>query len=251
MHNSALVEDSVRPLVEEIRQSLRSLLPAPTTIALLDFPAHVNAGDSLIYLGQQRILADLGYQVGYLGDTRVYSADELRRRVPDGPIFLQGGGNLGDRWLPTQEFREQVVRDFPDRPIVQLPQSIDFSDDERRRQAADVFAAHSDLLLLFRDRRSLARARAAFPRTRSEFCPDLAVGYGPRPRAQEPDLDVVLLLRDDTERSRSASAELPPRVTRQQRDWGFAGPGRLRWHLSMLPSAVSRYLPALRSPLQP
>jgi exopolysaccharide biosynthesis predicted pyruvyltransferase EpsI len=251
MHTPALAADAVRQLTTEIKSTLRAQLPGASTVALLDFPAHVNAGDSLIYLGQRQILRDLGYDVGYVGDTRIYCAAELRRRVPSGPIFLQGGGNLGDRWLHTQEFREQVIRDFPDRPIVQLPQSIDFSDERRRQVASEIFASHPNLLLLMRDQRSLARARAAFPDTRVEFCPDLAVGYGPQVRPSAPDLDLVLLLRDDTERSSSRSISLPPEVTRLQRDWGFPGSSRVKWNLSMLPSAISRHVRPLRSPLQP
>ena len=250
MPNPGAVYEPVRDLAEETAATLRYLLPPPSPVALLDFPAHTNAGDSLIYLGQRRILRELGYQVAYLADTRVYSAAALRRRHPSGPIFLQGGGNLGDRWLHTQQFREQVIRDFPDRTIVQLPQSIDFHDPARAATARQVFARHPDLLVLMRDQRSLTRARDVFADTRIEYCPDLAIGYGPVHRPVAPEYDVVLLMREDTESSRDGGVELPAGASSMRTDWGFSGIGRLPWQLRMLPSAAARHVVPLRLPLQ-
>ena len=225
--------------------------PTANPVALLDFPAHPNAGDHLIYLGQQQYLRRLGYQVGYLADTLRYRPEELRRRVPHGPILLQGGGNLGDRWLPTQEFRERVVRDFPDRPVIQLPQSVDFADPRRAEQAARVFAAHPDLLLLLRDERSLARARLIFPGVRTQFCPDLAVGIGWLDRVADPDHDVVQLLREDNERSGDHQITFPSSVRTLRTDWGFSGWSRLSWTAVRVPGAVATRVPALASALQP
>ena len=246
----SVVADPVGELENRALAVLRRVLAGAGQVALLDFPAHTNAGDSLIYLGQDRLLRAAGCSVGYVADTRTYDPAVLRRRVPHGPILLQGGGNLGDRWLPTQEFRERVVADFPERPIVQLPQSIDFTDPVRQRRAGEIFARHPDLLLLMRDHRSLDRARAAFPGNRVEFCPDLAVGVGRLPRPSTPDHDVVMLLREDSERAAAHRYALPPGTTVLRADWGFRGWSRARWSLLMAPSAVSRRAAPLRAGAQ-
>jgi exopolysaccharide biosynthesis predicted pyruvyltransferase EpsI len=247
---SPVVTDPIDDLTQDALTVLRRVLGGAGRVALLDFPAHTNAGDSLIYLGQDRLLRAAGCSVGYVADTRTYDPGLLRRRVPEGPILLQGGGNLGDRWRPTQEFRERVIADFPDRTIVQLPQSIEFTDPDRQRRAAEIFARHPDLRLLMRDHRSLARARAAFPANRVEFCPDLAVGYGRAARTAAPDRDVVLLLRGDSEQAAAHRFTLPPGTTVLRTDWGFRGWARTRWSLLMTPSAVSSRVPALRDRTQ-
>ena len=214
----------VEELVGAIRQTLRPLLPPPGGAALLDFPAHTNAGDSLLYLGQQRILRGLGHRLAYVADTRTYSAAGLRARAPAGPIFLQGGGDLADRWLGAPSFYQQVFRDFPERAIVQLPLST-AAKDGQRETLAGLARASRNLLLLVRDQPSLDRARATFPEVRVEYAPDLAVGWGVLRRPAPPDLDVVLLLRDDSSRY-DAVADLPREVRWIRTDWGLDGPAR-------------------------
>ena len=51
--------------------------------------------------------------------------------MPTGPIFIHGGGNFGDLWAAHQEFRERVLERFPDRQIIQFPQSIHYNSQER------------------------------------------------------------------------------------------------------------------------
>src|SRR4051812_39777057 len=79
----------------ETLQILRDQIGAPGPVAILDFPWHHNAGDSLIYVGEKAYLEQLGYDVRYLTDQLHYDADALRRAVPAGPILMHGGGNFG------------------------------------------------------------------------------------------------------------------------------------------------------------
>ncbi|GAB7040115.1 MULTISPECIES: polysaccharide pyruvyl transferase family protein [Catenuloplanes] len=246
----ARIDDPVRALTARTGAILQDLLPGGPHVALLDFPAHDNAGDSLIHLGQVAHLRRLGLVVRYLADDRTYSPTVLRHRHPTGPILIQGGGNLGDLWPLRQDFRERLLREHPDRPIVQLPQSMDFRDPGRLAQASAAFHAHPDLTLLLRDERSLTRAREAFPGVRTEFCPDLAPGAGPQPRTAPATHDVVLLLRTDGEQTGDHRVTIPAGASALRTDWGFRGVHRLRWDLLRAPSALARHVPALRGPLQ-
>jgi exopolysaccharide biosynthesis predicted pyruvyltransferase EpsI len=246
----ARLDDPVRALTARTGAILQDLLPDGPHVALLDFPAHDNAGDSLIHLGQMAHLRRLGLVVRYLADDRTYSPTVLRRRHPDGPIFIQGGGNLGDLWPLRQDFRERLLREHPDRPIVQLPQSMDFRDRGRQTRASAAFHAHPDLTLLLRDEASLSRARAAFPGVRTEFCPDLAPGAGPQQRTGTATHDVVQLMRTDGEQTGDHRIAVPRGATMLRTDWGFRGADRLRWDLLRVPSALARHAPPLRGPLQ-
>ena len=237
--------DPLAVIVGRTYATLKTVLPAAERVAVVDYPAHQNFGDSLLYLGQEKYLDKLGYQVSYIGDVHRYSADFLRRRHPTGPIFLHGGGSLGDRYQEIQSFREQLISDFPDRPIVQFPQSMDFSSPKAAARARAVFSAHPDLTLLLRDQVSLEKARQAFPDTRTEYCPDVAFGNGWLPTPGPVTRDLTMLLRGDTEQAHDNNFELTE-LTSRTFDWHYGASGELMWKALAIPRAAIRRAPAIR-----
>lgn len=167
----------VSRLTDAIDAVLKPLIPSGQPVALLDFPNHANVGDSAIWLGEAAWLARNQNARRYVCARRDFSSDALRRRLPSGPILLHGGGNFGDLWLAHQRFRERVIREFPNRQIIQLPQTIHFTDPEKLREAAAIVNAHPDFTLIVRDTRSLEIGREAF-RCRTLLCPDMAFYLG-------------------------------------------------------------------------
>lgn len=203
--DTALIEG----LAREGREVLAKTLKPRDRFALVDFPNHTNVGDSAIWLGELAALEDLGLGAPvYVCDLETYSARELRRRTEGGTILIHGGGNLGDLWPRHQEFRERVVAEHRDCPIVQLPQSVRFSEPAALERARRVFGDHPDLTLLVRDRASLDRARAEFD-TPSAPCPDLALCLPLRSRPQAPARELQWLLREDVEAAGHRDGELP------------------------------------------
>jgi pyruvyl transferase EpsO len=196
-------------LVESLRKAIDDVL-GPTLagtrrVALLDFPAHANVGDSAIWLGTLAYLRENGKRVCYTCDHETYSRDTLAERLGDGVILLSGGGNFGDIWKHPQRLRERVVSDFPDTPIVQLPQTIKFHDERELERARAIFDAHPSLTILVRDRRSLGFAEQNF-RAPAMLCPDLALWLGHLARSSPPTKPVVWLARTD----RESAAGSPP-----------------------------------------
>lgn len=230
---------------------LSELLVRGEKVALVDFPNHENSGDSLIYLGELAYLQRLGVDAAYVADHSRYNPEHLRALVPSGPILLHGGGNFGDRWTDFQEFREQVVADFPDRDIIQLPQGIEFSDGPALEKAQSVLGAHPALTLLIRDHAGVERARELFPNARVAFCPDMAFGYGTVDRPV-PIVDLVILRRRDSESAQSGQAfSAPPRTSRVDTDWGLTGTAKVVSRFLKLPGAVLKRVPRLAVPLHP
>lgn len=180
------------------------------TCALVDFPDHSNVGDSAIWLGATSWLSDAGVRIGYRCDPGTYNPDHLEHFVPTGPIFINGGGNLGDVWRRHQRLREAVIKDFRDRPIVQLPQTVHFQRPENLAVARQLFDAHPNLTLLVRDRLSLNLVRSEF-RARTALCPDMAFYIGRIDRVIPPDVDILWLRREDRETS-GASGPVPSGV---------------------------------------
>lgn len=184
----ATIGDVLGPLLGETRR-----------VALLDFPAHSNVGDSAIWLGTLAYLGAAGKELCYTSDHSTYSRSQLASRLGDGTILLCGGGNFGDLWKQPQGFRERVVRDFPDTRIVQLPQSVYFRDPAQAERARAIFDAHPKLTLLLRDRRSLRFARENFAAP-TLLCPDMAFCLGRLQRPAAATRPLVWLARTDRER---------------------------------------------------
>src|SRR5688572_24138161 len=158
-NGSGPVAGDAATIIERLRNGLRAtlfpLVQGHKTCALLDFPDHSNVGDSAIWAGAVALIADAGMTIGYRCDPETYSRRHLRRSVPAGPIFINGGGNLGDVWQRHQRLREAVVRDFPDRQIIQLPQTVHFQRPENLAAARQRFDSHVNFTLLVRDQFSL------------------------------------------------------------------------------------------------
>jgi exopolysaccharide biosynthesis predicted pyruvyltransferase EpsI len=236
---------SVDPVAENLQRTslriLRALLEPGAPVALLDFPFYKNAGDSLIYLGERAYLRRLGVPVRYQTSTGRYRPADVAALHPRGPILLRGGGNFGDRWDLHQRFRERVIVDFPDRTIIQLPQSIDMSSATAAR-VRDAYLAHPDLTVLLRDTRSMQRARELLPGVNLHYCPDLALGYLAT-RRRRPRVDVVTLRRNDSE---STGAELLApggRWSQQTVDWNYSSLEKLAWTLAKVPGSAARRIP--------
>lgn len=185
--------------------------------ALLDFPDHANVGDSAIWLGTTAYFrAHRGRGPRYLSSIDAFSEAALRASVPEGPIFVHGGGNFGDLWPRHQEFREHLLERFPDREIIQLPQSIHFDDPSRAADAAKAIARHGNFRLFVRDQPSYDFAAAHFD-CEIALCPDMAFFIGALDRGV-PDVDVFYLLRTDKERVVGGTAGLDGYASRVD-DW--------------------------------
>ncbi|MGN6764867.1 MAG: polysaccharide pyruvyl transferase family protein [Rhizobiaceae bacterium] len=194
-----------------IDDCLRDCLVNDAPLAILDFPDIRNCGDSAIWLGEMAYLASRGKRPAYVSRMRDFSAEALERAVPEGPIFIHGGGNFGDLWVSHQDFRETVLERFPHRRIIQFPQSIHYRSEERIGQTARAIARHRNFLLLVRDQESKDFAERHFD-CEVRLCPDMAFWIG----AVEPgavEFPVLAMLRADLEKTgevdRSAYPGLP------------------------------------------
>jgi exopolysaccharide biosynthesis predicted pyruvyltransferase EpsI/GT2 family glycosyltransferase len=181
-----------------LHRTWAKLLPRGSRAALALYPDHWNVGDAAIWAGTQALLSTLGVTVGYGCDPWSYDPDRLARSVPRGPILLLGGGNLGDVYGGEQGLRIRILEDFPDRPVIQLPQSVWFRDPAARDAMAALLAGRRNTTLMLRDTQSLACARTHFP-VRSLLCPDAALALDLAGVSRVGDVPVVALWRRDVE----------------------------------------------------
>ncbi|QQO20335.1 polysaccharide pyruvyl transferase family protein [Bradyrhizobium diazoefficiens] len=200
----------ITELQSEIDRVIGPHLEGVENFALVDFPNHPNVGDSAIWLGEETYLQKkLGRAPSYVCTYDTWAKEDFERAVPVGPILIHGGGNFGDLWPSHQEFRLRLLSEFPDRQIIQLPQTIHFSSKESLKRAADVINSHKRFLILVRDTQSLNVARKEFS-ARVELCPDMAFCLGSQISRAEITRKLLLLLRTDHEKvERTRSRPLP------------------------------------------
>ena len=185
----------ITELIERIDHVLQPILPRGSPCALLDLPNYANVGDNAIWLGELAYLRRAGVDIVYRSDQVAYSPEQLAARIGDGTILLSGGGNLGDLWPAHQWFREEVVSTFPDQRIVQLPQTVQFTEPSNLERARALFQRHPNMTILVRDERSCEVALGADV----VLCPDMGFALGPLERPCSPTTEILWLLRSDHE----------------------------------------------------
>lgn len=161
---------------------------------LVDFPDHFNCGDSAIWAGQLALAHQLDHRVATTSSRFTYRKGAM---APDGPIVFQGGGNFGGLYPAHHDLRLRILKDFPGRPIVQMPQSVEFPDTSFREDLKTAIRRHGNFTLLVRDRRSYDRAISEFNCT-VVLVPDVAFALGPQSRPT-PRAEVAVQERTDHE----------------------------------------------------
>ena len=192
--------EAVANLRGRIEQILGPLIGDRPIGAVIAFQNGPNPGDNAIYLGQLACLNSLSVAPPRIVcDYRTYDRDAIARAIGDGVILLTGGGSFGDLWPIGQAYREDILRAFPDTPVIQLPQSMHFEKRDALDRARTAVESHRNVTLLWRDVRSLEMARSEFNVT-NELCPDMAFSLGTIDRPKAATQPIVWISRNDRER---------------------------------------------------
>lgn len=224
-HNASL--DLVTQLQERCHEALRVAVPqaqnAGAPYALLDFPFYANIGDSAIWEGTRKWLsAHHDSDPAYVSTTFDLSIAKLDKLVPDGPIYIKGGGNFGDLYPAHHRFRFDLVRRYGAR-VVHLPQSLHFDSTQAFEDTKELSRLGGNLMV--RDHPSFALAQQLG--FEPLLVPDAAFCLGPQPRIGKPDRDLLVLKRTDREDTGDVISGV---------DWGGEVP--LTWAYAALVSAL-------------
>lgn len=221
-------------------------------ICIIDPPGHPNVGDSAILLGELNFLknnfpnAKLSFY-----DVRSYStkADSF---IDEATILLiHGGGNFGDIWPHHQDLRMRILERFSHKTIVQLPQSIYFSDKANLRVTAAAIKEQSGFTLFVRDLNSFHYARKHFD-CEVILAPDMAFAM-PTIIRNPSSVEYLCLLRTDkevvTNHQQILDTFLQNDRTFDVCDW-IAQPKYLTAQLDAKLGSVTRRAPAVTAPLR-
>ena len=162
----------------------------------LDVPVYNNIGDLLIMLGTLKFFDRYNITVKEISSYINFSNKNIS---PEDVIVLQGGGNFGDLYPILQQFREMVVRNYPDNKIIILPQTIYFESKQNYQRCCEVFSKHNDLHIFTRDEASY---KLALPMSKHVYlAPDMAHQLYPITLTNKRNKKVLLVSRKDKEAS--------------------------------------------------
>ena len=236
------VDQSDRELLAQIRADtrvvFRDAIGDAEEVVLLDTPRHQNSGDSIIWMGERRYLADLDLRIAYHSDLGRFKSSDMKRVSKSAVILLHGGGNLGDIYKPYDEFRRHIVRTYSDRRIVILPQSMHYQSPLVRGEAYSDYLRAKDLKVLLREPQSIDSARRYFPDLDTRFCFDAAFGAPIEELRSREGHQLLVLSRTDAEARTDSNAYFG-----NQTDWEFSRLGNLAWRSNILVGALYKRSP--------
>ena len=137
-------------LILKLRQRIKlELDPLITSeYLLLDVPYHKNIGDILIWQGELNYLKSKPYRCLGCSNKDTFQFPDLPSDVI---ILLQGGGNFGDLYRSSQEFRCKIVSKYKKNKIVMFPQSVHYQDANLIYEDSQILKDHTNLYLCARD----------------------------------------------------------------------------------------------------
>lgn len=200
-----------------LRKNLRELVQ--NDYILLDLPYFANVGDVLIWQSALDLLAELQYKCLYSSSIESYRKPKIGENIV---ILFMGGGNFGDLWIRHQHFRQRVLTDFPRNPIVQLPQSVCFKDQDFLKKDIDAFAQHGGLVTIcLREEKSYNFIKGNYKNVETRLMPDMVLGFDVKKYVGSKSSSLggkLFVVRNDIEKSESDIESLVPKDA-VGRDW--------------------------------
>lgn len=140
---------------------------------LLDIPNHGNIGDQLIYEGEIVFLDKYvkKHRCVYSSYIENTNYDKISKTTT---ILLHGGGNFGDIYFKHQDFRMDVIRKYPENPIIIMPQTVFYKSEVQLENDAKIFNDHSNIYICVRDKTSYILLNKYIESSKLLLLPDMA-----------------------------------------------------------------------------
>ena len=157
-------------------------------IILIGTSEHGNIGDAAITLGVYEFLRKYFCDIEFVEIT-TYDFESRMAYLysicnPSDLILLQGGGNLGNKYINEEIIRRKVIENFKNNKIIILPQTIYFDENgnEELKKSQEIYNKHKNLTIFTRGNISLEKAKKYFSNAKCYCFMDsalnLSVDYG-------------------------------------------------------------------------
>lgn len=139
--------------------------------SLLDFPNHPNIGDSLIWAGELEYLKRVKFKCLYAGSHIFFDEKKIQK---SNLILFHGGGNFGDLWHGPQDLRRYIIKKYPNKKIIILPQTVHYIDSNLFEKDLAILNKHKNLTICVRDFKSFETLSPNLSNVKVLLLPDMA-----------------------------------------------------------------------------
>ena len=134
---------------------------------------HPNIGDTLIMKGEFNFLSTIK-NIKCKEYTTMWSFENRHPIIPkEDLLIMRGSGSFGDIWPEAPNFWKFAMKNYPENPILFMPQTIHFNDKKNLDEMANLINNHKKIILCLRDKESFTIAQNFF-HCKSYLVPDMA-----------------------------------------------------------------------------
>lgn len=167
---------------------------------------HQNIGDTLIMKGEFDFLSTIK-NAKCKEYTTMWSFENRHPSIPkDDLLIMRGSGSFGDIWPTAPAFWKFVMKNYPENPILFMPQTIHFDDESKLIEMADLINKRKKIILCVRDKESFDIAQKFF-NCDSYLVPDMAfymnVKFPNPPHGNNPHKTLLVKRKDKESKSSS------------------------------------------------
>ncbi|MBB3524276.1 MULTISPECIES: polysaccharide pyruvyl transferase family protein [Rhizobium] len=175
MHH--LGEVVIRRQKEKLIEIVRKFVSRGQPYVLMNFPSNKDPGHHASWLGLSMVLREVTGRLPVLTGSTAQSIDEIKTTPGNAPIFICGWTDFGDARTGRDDVRYRLMWKYPDRTIIQMPQTIHFANESLKEYAKRTIGRHRNFFCMTRDGQSFELAKANFD-CDVEAGPDTAFGMG-------------------------------------------------------------------------
>jgi pyruvyl transferase EpsO len=198
-----MIEEALDPLIDR-------------DYVFLDMPYHPNVGDTLIAMAAKKFLSRSNYHCLYYSSEFTF---DNRYISPNTLIIFNGGGNFGDLWQNYTDFRNMIIRKYPQNKFLILPQSVMYSDNNNLEEDVKLYSQCPDITICARDLQSYEFLKQHFYNNQILLIPDMAFYCDEKYLKKVYSTGKVLFLkRDDKEYVETSQYSIIPKKA-EVHDW--------------------------------
>jgi pyruvyl transferase EpsI len=173
-------------------------------VYIMGIPEYNNVGDHAIAYAEKEFLSKAYREYNIIEITEkevLFFFRFITKKITEkDPIFLQGGGNIDDRYLDQQFIREKIIKKLKRNKIIIFPQTVNFSDSrfgQKEKKRTKKMLQSENVTVIARDGKSYEILHKEMGLDNIKLCPDVVLTLNLTKEFVRQ--DILLVLRKDIE----------------------------------------------------
>lgn len=193
--------DSVKLLAFE------AVIRKENCVIVFGAPSHSNMGDQAQsycieqwftrYYPEKRVVI---FETDFFNRNAKRFIQQLQKRLKkEDMLVLHSGYHTTDLYIQEENMQRMIVKAFPNKKIIILPQTIYYASEEEKKKAQKIYNSHQHIILMCRDEVSYATAEEIFPNCKLLLYPDIVTTMIGKMETSTQRSGILMCMRDDQE----------------------------------------------------